>query len=70
MINVFLDDSHVPGSPFKFTARGLETSPGHVTAQGGGLVTGHVGEETSFTVTRTQPGALTLSIDGPAKVIS
>jgi filamin len=70
LISVRFDGIHIPGSPFKVKVGGGESYPGKVKAYGPGLEGGVAGEETYFTVDalRAGTGALSLSVDGPAKV--
>ena len=70
LISVRFDEIHIPGSPFKVKVGGGESYPGRVKAYGPGLEGGVAGQETYFTVDalRAGTGALSLSVDGPAKV--
>uniref|UniRef100_UPI00358E6021 filamin-C-like isoform X2 n=1 Tax=Myxine glutinosa TaxID=7769 RepID=UPI00358E6021 len=69
---VKFNGSHIPGSPFRVRVGepGHSGDPGQVLAYGLGLEGGTTGATAEFTVdtSRTGPGTLSVTIDGPSKV--
>ncbi|XP_029681359.1 filamin-C isoform X2 [Takifugu rubripes] len=71
-IDVRLNGSHIPGSPFKIRVGelGQDGDPGLVSAFGSGLERGTTGLASDFMVNTCNAGsgALSVTIDGPSKV--
>ncbi|KAM6979784.1 LOW QUALITY PROTEIN: filamin B a [Aplochiton taeniatus] len=71
-IDVKLNGSHIPGSPFQVRVGepGQSGEAGLVTAYGAGLERGTTGTQSEFVINNTKagPGALAVTIEGPSKV--
>ncbi|CAH1773270.1 unnamed protein product [Owenia fusiformis] len=69
-VSVFLNEAHIPGSPFPMMVGRLVADPAMVHAAGDGLVTGAVGKKSAFVVNTVGAGEglMSVTVDGPSKV--